>query len=425
MKKILSVLLVLAMLLSFAACGTQNNQGNNNQQSNEPQTNHVKPGAGPDYVIGSMTDGLWIDNYDDQAYTSTMDQIYISYKGFENLSKALDEFNEEMYNIYRQSFTDGRAFLDENPEMDVSNLPLTRVSSFSVTRNDSAVFCIMDTTDEYMGGPHGNIVISGNNFDTQTGKKLSLTDVITDKNQLAELVVKDIKENYANDAENGFFDYWEATVCSQLDGDFQNWCMTTEGLQIIFNTYELAPHAAGTIFVDILEKDNPKLFAEAYYPPNEAIKTASTDPYKKATDLYYGIAIGIENNFSNILPYDQVKAVVEPFVKSGNYEEPEYVEPWSTESSGEITIKDKDNDCTLTIFFWPNIDENAEFEYGGPVHPNELWYRNESYCAYTSYTYDTEKATTVHALIDYERYERISFDSADDLAKVFFDRIAK
>lgn len=95
----------------------------------------------------------------------------------------------------------------------------------------------------YLGGAHPNSYVNLLTFDAVTGKKRTVTDLISDTTKLKELAeVKFRKARElaadANLKEEGYF--W--------DGPFMlpaNLAMTAEGLYFVYNPYEAASYAAG------------------------------------------------------------------------------------------------------------------------------------------------------------------------------------
>ncbi|MFN7119027.1 MAG: DUF3298 and DUF4163 domain-containing protein, partial [Saprospiraceae bacterium] len=95
----------------------------------------------------------------------------------------------------------------------------------------------------YTGGAHPNGYLNLLTFDGGTGRKLQLTDLVSDTTRLKELAEVKFREarelaQSANLNEEGFF--W--------DGPFAfpaNIAATNEGLYFVYNPYEAAAYAAG------------------------------------------------------------------------------------------------------------------------------------------------------------------------------------
>ncbi len=116
----------------------------------------------------------------------------------------------------------------------------------------------------YSGGAHGNGWAIDRIIDMKTGEELFLTDFIIDVNQLTEIAEKIFRVDQeltpeANLIEEG---YWFP------DGDFElneNFQFTGESLEFMYNAYEIAPYAAGTISISIpMNEVKPLLKRKVY-----------------------------------------------------------------------------------------------------------------------------------------------------------------
>jgi hypothetical protein len=151
---------------------------------------------------------------------------------------------------------------DLNQDYSDNNLPLVNqldsssnysfnnehvVSGFSL-QNDKIIYVYGIERYVYMGGAHGLETRNYYNFDLKTGKLISETDLFVDnyKELLSDLIKKRIveesKESEDNepilDLENT--DYWTDSI--KPNGNFY---ITDEGINYVFNPYEIAPYALG------------------------------------------------------------------------------------------------------------------------------------------------------------------------------------
>lgn len=120
--------------------------------------------------------------------------------------------------------------------------------------NKNGILSLHIATDEYTGGPHPNRTVSSKTFDTATGKLLTLGDLFNISQTQFRLI---IDNEIINQIEKLKADYGEDFVgsdCAQYvkNKDLQNaFYLSDEGIVIYFNTYELAPHAYGTLYFTI------------------------------------------------------------------------------------------------------------------------------------------------------------------------------
>ncbi len=104
--------------------------------------------------------------------------------------------------------------------------------------------------ETYLGGPHGSHDIYYLNIDSQTGHRISKADVFrADKeNDLLKAIIQHlVKDNGCRDHE----ELMEKTGITSLGEVFveKNFLLEAEGITFLYNTYEIASYAEGTISV--------------------------------------------------------------------------------------------------------------------------------------------------------------------------------
>jgi len=133
-------------------------------------------------------------------------------------------------------------------------------------RSDSNFFSVRVDTFVDFGGAHPGTLIGAYNYDTKTGKQLVLGDIVADKDKFLTYVKEDLLNNYKKEE---FFDLDKDFAKYQLDAAENaaddtkrafTWLLGYDGIQIIFNQYDIAPYAAGQQFVDIKFADHPEFF---------------------------------------------------------------------------------------------------------------------------------------------------------------------
>jgi len=131
---------------------------------------------------------------------------------------------------------------------------------FYIQRADSRILSIRDEFYAYSGGAHPAYGVFGYNFDTQTGKKLELDDVVTDFDKMMELVEQKLyavydKEIFYSNVEEYFDNFTQQDL---------NWTMGYQGISFQFNSYMIAPYASGMQEVTVWFEEAPELFVERY-----------------------------------------------------------------------------------------------------------------------------------------------------------------
>lgn len=128
---------------------------------------------------------------------------------------------------------------------------------------EGGIFALEVNSDVYTGGAHGMNTTSFYNLDVATGKLLSLGDVFTDQQQLAQRIQTSFNQEYG--LPQG------ATLQQDPKGRFNSdaaiyppnsWYLEGDTLHVLYNPYELAPYSYGSfgtsLFVgDLLKQPKP------------------------------------------------------------------------------------------------------------------------------------------------------------------------
>lgn len=205
--------------------------------------------------------------------TGKYPQVLLRNEGYEALNGALASWNEQVQSQTEQAVEEiggyAREFL-EDPAMpddmkQQASLPYKSEGSASITRADQDVFSMRYDVSSYTGGAHGNYGVLGYNFDSRTGKELSLEDVISDREALYERLLELLDERYG--AGQMLFEGYEETVRDEVFGHevggypmSLTWTLGKDGMTVYFEQYVIAPYAAGLLTVEIPYAGNEGMF---------------------------------------------------------------------------------------------------------------------------------------------------------------------
>ncbi|GEM_PF-6499690 len=169
-----------------------------------------------------------------------------------NVLADIDKFLETI----KESKENGRT---DNPE-------LCNETKVIAVRSDSNFFSARTDTFVNYGGAHPGALIGAYNYDTKTGRQLLLSDIICDSDKLIAFIKEDLLKNHQKeeffDLEKDLAKYKCDAAESKADDTERSftWLLKYDGIQIIFNQYDIAPYAAGMQFVDIKFAEHPELF---------------------------------------------------------------------------------------------------------------------------------------------------------------------
>jgi len=106
-------------------------------------------------------------------------------------------------------------------------------------------FAVVDFfTDEYLGGAHGHETVTADVFDTRTGGKVALGDLV-DVGAKAGVINKAVADYFAEHGVEPFETYDVRKAASQ------NFTLTQDALVLLFPPGDIAPHVAGNIAVPL------------------------------------------------------------------------------------------------------------------------------------------------------------------------------
>lgn len=135
---------------------------------------------------------------------------------------------------------------------------------YSAKRQDSKVISFSKTIWSYLGGAHGAHCTTGVNYDSSTGKVLTLDDIFENKeealNSIKAYILKQCE--YPHYKERLFEDY-EQYIDEVLSEEY--WYLGIEGFHVISNEYMLGSYAAGEFEFLIPYSEVPGL-KEDYQP---------------------------------------------------------------------------------------------------------------------------------------------------------------
>ena len=278
MKRLMSVLLTCMLLFSLAACGgkdtgtvPENTETDQTQETPAPETlpEEVPQESEPVLLPLQVWKGSdYVEEWDDdfnQLIFASWEEI-ASIDGYPELSAALEELNTEQavggYSFWQEWLPYAQEEMAANPEYFGG---YTSESTYVIQRADSLVFSIREDYGSFTGGAHGNYGAMGWTFDTATGARLALADVLTDTDSLDEILAEKIPEKYTMIP----FDSLDEMLAEYAPEDY-TWTLGYQGITFYFSPYEIAPYAAGLLTATIWFDEMPELFYEDYLLAPEA-----------------------------------------------------------------------------------------------------------------------------------------------------------
>lgn len=242
---------------------------------------------------------------EDNALIASMNYDFLSFQGSVNpdtgkaaqteapeIQQALDLVNQDTEKQSGSFIEENRADAEDlyqngkDAGIDMSGSYFSDENRLTVERADAGCLSISRDHYEYLGGPHGMIITQGYSFDGKTGKRLTLSDVLTDTDDFASLLYQEtVKQAYGNQADGMDPDAEETVrqmVQNALQGNTQDaeeseeeltWYITGDGIKFIFDAYQLGAYAAGSFRTVMKASDYPDLLNPDYIQQPESSVT--------------------------------------------------------------------------------------------------------------------------------------------------------
>ena len=131
-----------------------------------------------------------------------------------------------------------------------------------IRRADTTVLSIFRSYENYSGGVHGYYAYGGDNYDVQSGKKLTLADVIVNMDSFKATVTEKISAQYPD---------VELYLVDELFADYDGtddaalpWCMDYLGITVYFNPYVIGSYAQGAQIINLPFTEGEGLFDKRF-----------------------------------------------------------------------------------------------------------------------------------------------------------------
>lgn len=180
------------------------------------------------------------------------------------LALALDTYGSKMEEEHERMFEEeSREIKDYIDTYGYADYSYTNELNSFVLRADKVCFSVLECDYYYGGGAHGWSGYGGVNYDTQTGKELDASDVISDMDAFKEYYVDAIMNQVDDDylARENVEEYWEEMKAGTWGW---NMVMDYEGITFYIAPGNLTAYAAGVLQVRLNYVNQADLIVDKY-----------------------------------------------------------------------------------------------------------------------------------------------------------------
>ncbi len=296
-KFLLSAILISALCL--CGCNTQitfgdnADQGSQTGQVSESQSDSVEnsqDGSQGNTAGATQQESKYLDVSVGSRHDSDYDQVTLMYGNcclfeldapqYPALEEAVAQYNTETEQNWIITMNDLKSWAREDYNAAMAEGyefygPYVSEDTMYITRADDRALSAVSENYWYSGGAHGMNGYSAVNFDTQTGKKLEVEDVISNTAALPNALAVEMLEQYPHltttvqdmwsvSLEDYLASYLTPEEVDDITPEF-TWTLGYEGVTFYFGAYEIGSYADGNQVVVLTYNEYPELFNKEYF----------------------------------------------------------------------------------------------------------------------------------------------------------------
>ncbi|MDO4488174.1 MAG: RsiV family protein [Eubacteriales bacterium] len=297
-RRLLSILLVLAMVFSLAACKKEETKVETEaattaavaETTKAPETTAAPEETKPEVKEPLEMIHPEIDQLNVYETAKAKDkEAYVAYgitcqtvsldddeaEQYPELNKALEEATEARRKYAKDTLVDLKAqaadIAEYRNEEDYYDYLSSDFSEY-ILRSDNRVLSIHTSYTDYWGGAHGYYFDFGTAYDVKTGEEIELIDVVADQEGFKAAVKAEI-EDYYDKEYHEYIDF--ETAMAFIDGFFgegdyagksidMGWTLGYNGVTVYFYPYSLGAYAMGQPTATVTFAEYPGVLNEEY-----------------------------------------------------------------------------------------------------------------------------------------------------------------
>lgn len=220
---------------------------------------------------------VYTDTKHKTYYFEESDQVYLYLQycdvtlegsGFENLKRNVENWSLERSGNLRSIYSEYEKNVKADAEEKGDRFqPYVTYQTVAAERIDERVLSLLEEVYDYSGEGEGTVVLTGVNFDAQTGRSLTLKDILVDAAGFAEeakgRIISELQELYGEELSDG---YEQAVADLWLDEKEPEWYLDASGIVIIIPQYAVGDHYVGTPKIHMPYGEFERYIKAAYLP---------------------------------------------------------------------------------------------------------------------------------------------------------------
>ena len=182
----------------------------------------------------------------------------------ENLNSNITSLNEKIEKDAKEFIDNSKTDYQSKTDEEKKEFLYTYSQEGELVTENENVLSFMTNTYVDTMGAHGTTIISSYNYDMNNGQIINLSNIVLDRNSLKKLIIEKFKTEEYN-----LYDDYESSLDNFLDFSNKDYILQfnllDDGIEFIFNQYDIAPYAAGVITVDFTKEELNNIILNNYW----------------------------------------------------------------------------------------------------------------------------------------------------------------
>ena len=243
------------------------------------------------------------DNEETYLYLQYCD-VEVNGDEYTNLKRNVENWSMERSEELRGLYVDFEESAETAQEESEEFWGYSLYQNVTTARADEQILSLRDDTYQYVGGAHGMFYREGINFDSKTGNRLTLRDLVWDWDNFAQeasaCVIYNLKENYGEEL---FSDYVETIEAMWLDENEEpEWYLDGSSIVIVLQEYMVGPYAMGAPEIHLSYVEFSQYLKDAYLPgtgDGVAIFQENQEVYLSLPGIYEAVPMMLQYEWTD------------------------------------------------------------------------------------------------------------------------------
>lgn len=187
--------------------------------------------------------------------------------GYDKLKRNIENWSMDRSEDLRSLYTSFEETAGSESQDNEDFYGYSLYQTVTTARADEAVVSLLDDTWQYIGGEHGTFYREGINFDSGSGKRLSMEDIFSDyenfKEDAKERIVYELREKYGEEL---FEDYITTVEELWAEDSEPEWYLDASGIVVVLQEYSVGPYSIGSPEIHLPYAEFKPYIKEAYLP---------------------------------------------------------------------------------------------------------------------------------------------------------------